>query len=111
MSGDGHMHDLFNELDGESYFSLPVGPSFGNLLTRLPNTSQREFVFGAKGQFPQSCTFIAMRIVLRHFTSSVDELTEEELRFMYSASRDDMEWWCRHIYEYDLETGPTTNNN
>ena len=84
---------------------LPTGPTFGNLATLLPNTSQREFVFGSKGQFSQSCTFVAMRCVLRHLTSSLEDFTEEELRFTYGASRDDMEWWCQHIYEYDPDTG------
>ena len=102
------MNDFLNDLLGEDfelYDSLPVGPTFGSLTTRLPNTSQREYVSGAKLQFSQSCTFISMRCVFRHFTTSLEELTEEELRFMYASSRDDMEWWCQHIYEYDPETG------
>ena len=100
---DDLMDELLTDLQGEG--PLPTGPTFGNLATLLPNTSQREFVFGSKGQFSQSCTFVAMRCVLRHLTSSLADFTEEELRFTYGASRDDMEWWCQHIYEYDPDTG------
>ena len=85
--------------------SLPIGPTYGNLATRLPNISQREFVFGPQGQFSQSCTFIMMRLVLRHFTSSLEDVTEEELRFTYSESRNAMEWWCLHVFEYNPATG------
>ena len=108
LGSDDDLNALIDDLQADDTGdddSLQAGPTYGNLTTRLPNISQREFVFGPQGQFSQSCTFIAMRCVFRHFASSLDELTEDELRFMYSASRDDMGWWCRHIYEYDPETG------
>ena len=127
VGSDHHLNELINDLQADyigdadwlptgpsSEFgsddpgaddSLPTGPTYGNLATRLPNVSQREFVFGSKGQFSQSCTFITMRLVMRHFTSSLEDVTEEELRFTYSESRNAMEWWCLHVFEYNPATG------